>query len=143
MVNEDRVKIMTRLASYENGRGKEELKLIRYNRKDYVSFHVLATAIWFTIGYAAVLGLAVFLHIEFLISNIQKLNMVLLGIMAVSGYIALLVIYLLIAGKVYRKRHNRAKENARLYYMDLRRLNKLYEKERQQTGVFMEPEGDQ
>lgn len=143
MVNEDRVKIMTRLAAYETGRGKEELKLIRYNRKDYVSFHVLATAIWFTVGYAAVLGLTVFLHIEFLISHIQSISLILLGVAAAAGYVVLLVVYLLIARKVYRKRHGRAKENARLYYMDLRRLNKLYEKERQQTGVFLEPEGDQ
>lgn len=143
MVNEDRVKIMTRLASYENGAGKEELKLIRYNRKDYVSFHVLATAIWFTIGYAALLCLAVFLHIEFFMGSVKNKQLIPLGIIAVGGYVILLIAYLVVAGRVYRKRHNHAKENARLYYIDLRRLNKLYEKERQQTGVFLEPEGDQ
>ena len=51
MLNEERVKLMVQLASYEQKEGKEDFKVSSYYKKDYVSFHRLATMIWTTIGY--------------------------------------------------------------------------------------------
>lgn len=137
------MKIMTRLASYDSGEGREEQKTIRYNRKDYVSFHVLATAIWVTVGYIAAVCLILFLHMEYFTSHMNGAKLIVLAVIVIVGYAALLALYIRIAGRVYRGRYSKAKENARLYYMDLRRLNRLYEKERPQAGVSAEPEGEQ
>ena len=39
MLNEERVKLMVQLASYEQKEGKEDFKVSSYYKKDYVSFH--------------------------------------------------------------------------------------------------------
>ena len=39
MLNERRVKHMVKLASYESKRGKEDMKINSYFKKDYVSFN--------------------------------------------------------------------------------------------------------
>mgnify|MGYP006964168553 CR=1 FL=1 len=41
MLNEERVKLMVQLASYEQKEGKEDFKVSSYYKKDYVSFHRL------------------------------------------------------------------------------------------------------
>ena len=38
MLNEERVKLMVQLASYEQKEGKEDFKVSSYYKKDYVSF---------------------------------------------------------------------------------------------------------
>ena len=49
MVNEDKVKLMTRLASYESGEGKKDIAILNYFRGDYIGFQVLKSIISATI----------------------------------------------------------------------------------------------
>ena len=57
MLNENRVKLMTRMAAYEEKKGKEDIPISSYYRKDYVGLNVLITILWTTIGYGLFLGL--------------------------------------------------------------------------------------
>ena len=52
MLNESKVKLMTRMAMYESKQGEEDFKISSYYKKDYRSFHTFATIIWVTVGYA-------------------------------------------------------------------------------------------
>ena len=52
MLNESKVKLMTRMAMYESKQGEEDFKISSYYKKDYRSFHTIATIIWVTVGYA-------------------------------------------------------------------------------------------
>ena len=54
MLDERKVKLMTRLAFYEQTQGKEDFKISAYYRKDYTSLHMLCSFIWVTIGYVPV-----------------------------------------------------------------------------------------
>lgn len=64
MLNEERVKMMIKLASYEEGQGKEDFKVNSYYRKDYVSFRTIVTLIWTTIGYGLAVGLFFLVNLE-------------------------------------------------------------------------------
>lgn len=64
MLNEERVKMMMKLASYEEGQGKEDFKVNSYYRKDYVSFRTIVTLIWTTIGYGLAVGLFFLVNLE-------------------------------------------------------------------------------
>ena len=108
MLNEERVKMMIKLASYEEGQGKEDFKVNSYYRKDYVSFRTIVTLIWTTIGYGLFF---------------------VLGVLVVIGYIAVLIIYGMMAGSYYKKKHNEAKLRVKRYYRNLSRLSKMYKKE--------------
>ena len=41
MLDERKVKLMTKLALYEETHGKEDFKISSYYRKDYASLHVI------------------------------------------------------------------------------------------------------
>ena len=57
MLNEDKIRIMSRCAMYEKAEGKEDLKINRYFQGDYVRLNVLKTLIGATIGFVLCLGL--------------------------------------------------------------------------------------
>ena len=56
MVNEEKVKIMNRLAMYEHGEGRKYLPVSRFYRSDYIGLALIKNFFLVTIGY--VLGLA-------------------------------------------------------------------------------------
>ena len=57
MVNEERVKLMTRLAIYETTKGKKQLNISKYYKHDYVRFHMMKSAVTATLAYFMILGI--------------------------------------------------------------------------------------
>ena len=43
MLNESKVKLMTRMAMYESKQGEEDFKISSYYKKDYRSFHTIGS----------------------------------------------------------------------------------------------------
>ena len=64
MLNENKVKVMTKMAMYENRQGAEDKKINMYYKRDYVSFKTLVSAIWMTIGYAVVVALVACIYFD-------------------------------------------------------------------------------
>ena len=50
MVDISRVKLMSKMAQYDQKVSEEDIKICGYFKNDYVSFKTLTTAIWFTIA---------------------------------------------------------------------------------------------
>ena len=46
MLSEERIILMTRMASYERGEGRENVKIGNYFRADYIALHVLKAVVW-------------------------------------------------------------------------------------------------
>lgn len=130
MLDKQKVKIMTDLALYEQNQGKEDLKINEYYRKDYAELHTICSIIWITLGYAGVVGLVIFAAFDFLVANISKALILAMVSGIVGGYLAVLIIYSLIAQYLFRQKHKEARERIRLYNNDLTELLKLYEKEK-------------
>ena len=74
MPDEKRIITMTRIAIYEKGIGKEDLRLRKYSRGDYAALTLIRTFIFTSIGYAIVLGLVVLGNSEYLLENIDKMR---------------------------------------------------------------------
>ena len=64
MLDEKKVKLMTRLAFYEQTQGKEDFKVSAYYRKDYASMHGICSDVWLCVrgraGYAGRNGAVAF-----------------------------------------------------------------------------------
>ena len=52
MLNEERIRLMTRMAAYEEHEGKKDIAISGYFRGDYISFQLLKSAIYATVGFA-------------------------------------------------------------------------------------------
>ena len=93
MVNEEKVKIMNRLAMYEHGEGRKYLPVSRYYRSDYIGLALIRNFFLVTIGYVLGLaGVAAYFS-EYLMDNVNKINLVEVGIYIIVGYLIVLVVY--------------------------------------------------
>lgn len=52
MLNEERIRLMAQMAAYEEHEGKRDLSIASYFRGDYISFQLLKSAIYATVGFA-------------------------------------------------------------------------------------------
>lgn len=135
MLNEEKIKIMNKLAMYEQGEGKKYLPVSRYYRSDYIGLAMIKNFFLVTIGYILVLaGIAAYFG-EYLVDNIHKMNLVALGIEAVVGYVVVLVLFSVLTYIQYSVKYYRAKKSVKTYYEDLTRLNKIYSREEKKNSV--------
>ena len=122
MPDEKRIITMTRIAIYEKGIGKEDLRLRKYSRRDYAALTLIKTFIFTSIGYAIVLGLIVLGNSEFLLENIDRMDLLFVGSLLLIGYIAVLAVYLIAAYLSAHIRYRRARHNINGYMAKLRKL---------------------
>ena len=134
MLNEEKVKAMSRLAIYENGVGKKHLQISKYFRTDYVGQALIRTFFLVTIGYFLILALLAAYFSEYLMNNIHKMDLRVLAISLIVGYVVLLVVYILVTIIVYNVRYFRAKKHVKKYYEQLTKLEKMYQKEERKGG---------
>ena len=130
MLNEDRVKLMARMAAYESTQGKEDQKISSFHKKDYTSLNTLITIIWITVGYVILAGLLAIGYMDLLMAEFTMRRMIMLASVAVGAYLLLIILFGFGANDFYKKRYNLAKKRMKQYYRDLKRLGKLYNKER-------------
>lgn len=135
MINEEKIKLMTKLAVYESGEGKEKMKIGSYRKKDYVSFRMIVSWLWVSVGYFILLGLYLFFQAEVFLESLYNMNFLLLGVFVLVGYLVVIIIYLLVAHSIYTKRYKEARNSMKPYYLNLKKLNKIYEEEKQKTNT--------
>lgn len=129
MLNEDRIKLMTKMASYEAKEGRKEIPISKFFRIDFVTSNMLKTAIATTIAFVLIVGMWAFYKADFFLGNVYKLDFFSAGKLFLKYYLVFLAINMVIAYGVYMVKYTRAKKGVKKYYGQLKRLSKLYEKE--------------
>ncbi|MBU5481048.1 hypothetical protein [Blautia sp. MSJ-19] len=129
MINEEKVKIMTDLAMYEQGKGKKYLPISKYYRSDYIGLALIKNFFLVTIGYALIIAAVAVYFGEYLMENIHKMNLMVLGIYILIGYLVVLALYSILTYVQYSVRYYRAKKSVKEYYSQLTELNKIYSRE--------------
>ena len=71
---EEKIRLMTKLARYESGEGKEELRIARYYRSDYIGLALFRNFFLASIGYLVILLLVGAYFAEFLADHLHTLN---------------------------------------------------------------------
>lgn len=134
MINEEKVKIMTKLAMYEKTEGKKSMPISRYFRSDYVGLALIKNFFIVTIGYGLILLVLGFYFSDYLMNNIHKMNLVHMGIYLVAGYAVILFVYSLLTYVQYSVKYYLAKRSMKKYYEELTRLNKIYTRDEKKTN---------
>lgn len=129
MLNEDKIKLMTKLALYEQGKGKESIKSNKYYKKDYVGLMMINTALTITFAYLLCVFLWGIYRIEYLVNNIVSISITQLGLKLLLIYVIVLVIYMLVSYVVYSVKFLKMQEDNIEYYNDLKDLYMIYRKE--------------
>lgn len=126
MLNEKRIILMTKMASYEANEGKKNVAIGSYFRSDYIGWQVLKSIISATIAFVVVFGMYIFYDFEVFMMDIYKIDLLEFAKQVLTMYLRVIAIYAVISFVVYTIRYNRAVKSLRVYQMNLRRLADMY-----------------
>ncbi|MCI6017643.1 MAG: hypothetical protein MRZ59_02160 [Clostridiales bacterium] len=122
MLNERKIRLMTRTAIYEQGKGKEDIKINNYGGSDYVRFNMLKTILAATVTAILIFGLAVAYKMEDFMSDVLKIDLMKLGREVLVLYIIFIAVYSIISFVVYQQRYYRASKRLKKYNMNLKKI---------------------
>ena len=126
MLNEERIILMTKMASYEANEGKKNVKIGNYFRSDYITIQVVKSVIYATIAYAVCFALYIFYDFETFMQDIYKIDLIAFAINVLKYYGIAVVVYGLVSYVVFTYRYAKAKKSLKCYYHNLKKLNSLY-----------------
>ena len=130
MLDERKVKLMTKMALYEQKERKEDFKVSAYYRKDYASVHTIYSILWMTVGYILLIVLIGFAAMDSLTANMTLSVIVLLTGSIIIGYFLVVFIGGVASHQFYNNKHQEARSRVKKYNHHLIRLLKMYEKEK-------------
>lgn len=128
MLNEKKVKLMTKIAIREKNEGRELRIASGCFKVDYVTLQMVYTAVTATIGYLLILVLYVLGHLEELFLNAENVDYYALLETVVTYYVLCLSAFLLIAFFYYTHKYDKAFAKVKHNYSDLKSLSKMMEK---------------
>ena len=126
MLNEERIILMTKMASYEANEGKKNVAIGSYFRGDYIGWQVLKSIISATIAFVVVFGVYIYYDFEAFMTDIYKMDLIEFARHILSMYLWTTGIYAVTAYVVYTIRYMKAMKSLKLYYMNLRKLAGMY-----------------
>lgn len=122
MLRKDKIILMTAVAVYEDGEGKDDLAINGYFRGDYMGFEVLKGAIYGTIAFALAFALYMLYDLETFMVEFYKMDIVAFAQDVLKKYLIFLAIYMVISFFVALYKHNKAKKHIENYKAALRTL---------------------
>lgn len=130
MLNEERVILMTRMASYERSEGRENVKIGNYFRSDYIAAQVIKAVISAVIAFLLLFGLYLLYNFETLMQNLYEMDLIAFA-RDVSIYFFVFVAgYGILTYLICTWRYAKAKKSLKCYYNNLKKLNSLYNETR-------------
>lgn len=126
MLNEERIILMTKMASYEENEGKKNVAIGNYFRSDYIAIQVLKSIFCASVAFAIVFALFVFYDFEVFMQDIYKMDLVTFAQRVLLYYGITVSVYGIISYIVYSCRYAKAKKSLKCYYHNLKKLNSLY-----------------
>lgn len=126
MLNENKVKMMTKMAIYEKNEGKKMLKTARYFKGDFVAFAVLKSIIAATFAYIIMVIMYVMCNFESLIADINSINYTQMGKTLGIYYIAIIIVFSIIAGIVSAYQYEASRKGLKKYFSRLSKLERFY-----------------
>lgn len=119
LLNENKIKMMTKMAIYEKNEGKSMLKTAKYFKGDYIAFGVLKTVIATTFAGVILLAMYFLCNAEGMIRDINNLDYIGLAKKFALYYVIMLIVFCVIAGFVYYFRYENTRKGIKRYFQGL------------------------
>ena len=123
MLNEERITLMTKLAAYEQRKGKKNIRISKYFRSDYLMMQMLKSLIYTTIAYAILVGLYLLYHFEGLTENLYQLDLVGMVQKILMLYGIFAVVSCVFTYIVYSYRYHKARKGQKEFMNNLKKLS--------------------
>ncbi len=130
MLNEEKIRIITKMVSYEQNIGKKNFAIGNYFKSDYIVWQMTKSFISVTIAYVVCLGVYFLYDFEVLIQDIYQMDLVQFARDILWKYIVCASIYMLLSYLLHITRYQKVRNSLKSYYRSLNELIKIYKKER-------------
>ncbi|MFP4697210.1 MAG: hypothetical protein ACLFMO_00740 [Eubacteriales bacterium] len=124
MINEQKVKMMTKLAIYEKNIGKEDLNVNEYYKHDYILLNNIRTRIAVTIASTIIFGGHALAQLLSYVEDKEDVNFLALGIAYSIIYIFLMIFYSFISTRIYAVKYKHAQARLAGYKKYLEKIQK-------------------
>ena len=129
MLNEKRIRLMTKAAEFEQKEGREAFRINDYFRGDYVTFHMVMAWIRGTAAWLILAVLWIVYRLDELMQNLYQTDFAELGMSMLKWYILFIAVYEILMVLIYNGKYTRTREALKGYYVQLKELEGLYEEE--------------
>lgn len=129
MVNEERLRNLTKMAMFDTNEGKRCKPMAQYARKDYVSLQALKSFVTGTITYVLLLVMWGLSSMEGLVQKITGTELRGFVVTVIVLYIVFILIYLLATYIVFNMKYTEGRKKIKKYYNSLKKVNQMYERE--------------
>lgn len=127
MVNEEKVRMMTKIAIYEEGRGRKTLPMGEYYRRDYISKQLIKSLFLGTIAFCICVALWIGYGFDYLITYFVSLDISHMLLVMLMLFTAFMTIYLLFTYILSARNYRRGMKSRKVYEKALKRLESMYE----------------
>ena len=129
MVNEERLRHMIKMASFDAKHGKACKPMIQYSRSDYVSLQMIRSFIAGSIAFALLVGLWALYSMDALMQMINSMDIPAFIVSIVIKYVIFMLIYLMATYLVSQVKYTTGRRKVKKYYNNVKKVNKIYERE--------------
>lgn len=126
MINQNRVRRMTRMAAYEDREGRRDARITGYFRTDYLTRQALITFVCGTVAFLILFAAYALYHFEDMIEKIYSLDLEEFVLLVLLQYALFVGILLAVTIAVYSLRYSKARARQRGYRKDLLQLAARY-----------------
>ena len=138
MLNEEKIRLMTKAAVFEAGEGKRALAMNKYFRGDYISINLLASWFSFTIAFAICVAAWAFYHMEDLMEQINTMDLPAMGKQFIFLYLGLLAVYQLVHYVIFHIRYQKNRRSLAAYQQILKQISHIYQVGSRGSNDFVE-----
>lgn len=127
MINEEKVKLMTKIQMFEDSE-KEALHASHFYQGDYLILHIIQSFLAYTVMFAVVLGIIILYNLEIILTNYSLEMLLSTGKELIFSYAALLIPTMILSCVIYWFRYRRYRRKVRGFVSRLRQLEGFYQK---------------
>lgn len=144
MISEEKVKIMAEMARYEKNHGKDDFRIYKYTKKDYVRLEKLKTSIALLISFLIMTGLLCIMQLDIVIMKLRDGKVVVSAAVIIGIYVAVFFIYLHFTKMRASRQYDEVRARMMIYDKHLEELETLYkEKENEDISPTIVEEEDE
>lgn len=137
MLNEERIRSMTKLAIYETNEGKKIIPLSHYYKSDYVSKSLMKSFVYGTISFGIMFGMWMIYQMDNAKKSMFGGNLEEFIIQVILLYLIFMILYLFITYIYASITFSKSKKSIKKYLALLKKVEKMHEREgKLQPPVF-------
>ncbi len=131
MINKEKVRLMSQMAMYEQGEGKEYGRIAQYYRRDYIWLQMIKAFFCGTIAFFLLYAMKICYELDTWLEELYQMDYMVTAAEIIVFYLVFSAINMTIAWFVANARYNKGVAKQKVNLTGLKRLKMLYQKKEQ------------